>query len=385
MAGGFFCEINFVKSFYWCPIGDSERHVVGRHGMSSAMVKVNKPYVQAFRDRHGRERLYYRRAGQKPVTLRGPLGSDEFEQDYRAALTSSAAGALTATPTATVRTYKWLCLKYLKSTEFERLGLSSQRARERTIESTWAEPITPGSAVLIGDCPLNHFSAKIVRVLRDRKVRLPHAGNIRVKVLRRIFKWAMENELVESNSARDVSFLRTSEGGHHTWTDAEIAKFEKHWPVGTKPRLAFALLRYLGVRRSDAVCIGRQHVRDGILCFTTKKCPTTLELPMPPALQRILDASETGDLTYLLTDYGKSFAVAGFGNWFRERCDAAGLPNCSAHGLRKAAATALAEAGCSAHQLMAWFGWKSMREAERYTRAASQRKLAGSVVKFIAQ
>jgi hypothetical protein len=67
-----------------------------------------------------------------------------------------------------------------------------------------------------------------------------------------------------------------------------------HWPVATKPRLALALLRYFGVRRSDVVRIGKQHVRDGWLKLMTKKCPTSLELPMPPALQRIIEASPTG-------------------------------------------------------------------------------------------
>ena len=100
--------------------------------------------------------------------------------------------------------------------------------------------------------------------------------------------------------------------------------------------------------------VGRHVLKNGSLRFTTKKCPTALELPLPPALTKILEASLTGALTFLLTDYGKSFTDKGFGGWFRERCDAAGLPHCSAHGLRKAAATALAEAGASAHQLMSW-------------------------------
>ncbi|WP_177228124.1 tyrosine-type recombinase/integrase [Hyphomicrobium facile] len=101
-------------------------------------------------------------------------------------------------------------------------------------------------------------------------------------------------------------------------------------------------------------------------------------------MQRIINTSPTGDLNFLVTEYGKPFSAAGFGNWFRERCDAAGLMDCSAHGLRKAAATSLAEAGASAHQLMAWFGWRSLKEAERYTRAASQKKLAASVVPLFA-
>jgi integrase len=132
--------------------------------------------------------------------------------------------------------------------------------------------------------------------------------------------------------------------------------------IGSKPRLAIALFRYLGVRRSDVVRIGKQHVRAGVLRLTTKKCPTTLEFPLPQALQRIIELSPTGDLTFLTTDYGKPFTEAGFGGWFRAQCDAAGLPQCSAHGLRKAAAIELAEAGASAHQLMSWFGWKSLRK-----------------------
>ena len=104
-----------------------------------------------------------------------------------------------------------------------------------------------------------------------------------------------------------------------------------------------------------------------------------LELPIPPELQRVIDASTAGDLSFLVTEFGKPFTAAGFGGWFRARCDAAGLPHCSAHGLRKAAATSLA-AGASAHQLMSWFGWRSLEDAERYTRAANQKKLAASVV-----
>ena len=87
-----------------------------------------------------------------------------------------------------------------------------------------------------------------------------------------------------------------------------------------------------------------------------ERYPHALELPMPPALQAVIEASPIRDLTFLVTEYGKPFTDAGFGNWFRERCDEAELKQCSAHGLRKLAATALAEAGATSHQLMAWFG-----------------------------
>jgi len=96
---------------------------------------------------------------------------------------------------------------------------------------------------------------------------------------------------------------------------------------------------------------------------------------MLPALRQVIDASPCGDLTYLVNDLGRAFTDAGFGNWFRDRCIEAGVPG-RAHGLRKAGATIAANNGASAHQLMAIFGWVTIKEAERYTRGADQQRLA---------
>jgi hypothetical protein len=104
---------------------------------------------------------------------------------------------------------------------------------------------------------------------------------------------------------------------------------------------------------------------------------------MLPVLQSILDASPTGDLTYLITEQGKPFTAPGFGGWFRQQCDEAGLPHCSAHGLRKAGASIAAENGASPHQLMAIFGWLTLKEAERYTQAARRKRMARDGMGFL--
>ena len=135
------------------------------------------------------------------------------------------------------------------------------------------------------------MTAKAVRVLRDRKVDFPEAANVRVKALRRLFAWALENEIgnVRTNPARDVSYIRNSSQGHHTWTVVEVQQYEQRHPVGTKARLALALLLYTGTRRSDLVVLGRQHVRNGWIKFTAQKNrrrrPVTIEVPLLPALQ----------------------------------------------------------------------------------------------------
>jgi integrase len=324
------------------------------------------------------------------VCLHSTPGTSQFDAEYQVALAASESRQPDQSPNAkTSQTLKWLCRRYFQSADYKELDLGTQRTRLLIVEHMWNEPILPGSAVLIGDCPLDRLSSKIVRVLRDRKASHPNAANSRVKVIRRIFKWAVENELMPSNPAREVSYLRTRSGGYHTLTEAELRQFEERWPVGTKERLAFTLLRYLGVRRSDVVRLGKQHAtRKGWLRFTQYKNrnrkPITLEIPILPVLQAEIDAAPTGDLTFLITDYGRPFSIPGFGNKMRQWCNEAGLPQCSAHGLRKAGARA-AENGATAHQLMSIFGWLTLAEAERYTKAVRQSVMAGEAMEMLSR
>jgi integrase len=168
--------------------------------------------------------------------------------------------------------------------------------------------------------------------------------------------------------------------GHHTWTEDEIAQFCARHAIGTRARLAIEIFLTTGVRRSDVVRLGRQHQRQGWIRFRPYKgrnrWDAVVEIPMLPALEAVIAASPVGDLTWLVNDRGQPFTVAGFGNWFRDRCNEAGLQHCTSHGLRKAAATAAAERGATAHQLMAIFGWLSLKEAEVYTRSAERKRMA---------
>jgi integrase len=130
-------------------------------------------------------------------------------------------------------------------------------------------------------------------------------------------------------------------------------------------------------RRGDVVRIGRQHIRDGVLTVRQRKTGTTLAIPVHPELARIIDATPIGHLTLLTTKSGRSYSANNFSDQFRVWCDQAGLPqHCVFHGLRKAAARRLAEAGCTAHEIAALTGHASLREVERYTKAADQARLA---------
>jgi integrase len=140
--------------------------------------------------------------------------------------------------------------------------------------------------------------------------------------------------------------------------------------------LAFELLLGTAQRRGDVIRMGSQHLRDGLLYVKQQKTGAELAIPILPELQAALDATASGHLTFLVTEHGKPFSAAGFGNWFRDRCNEASLQGFSAHGLRHTACARLANAGATGHEIAAWSGHRTLREVSRYTRSADQRALA---------
>ncbi|MBB4017039.1 integrase [Chelatococcus caeni] len=364
-------------------------------------MKIKLKHVYREVDRHGKERFYYRHEGRGS---RSPLPhpeSQEFPDALAVARTKCGAPAVKPAQPEKQKlgrkpkpapkmgkpapgTLHELCVRYFKSPDFMRLDERTRYVRRQIIEHCLQEPIAPGAKETFAEIPLDRLTPKAIRVLRDRKADFPEAGNNRVKAFRQLFKWGLEDEAegLDRNHARDVAYFPSSGDGFHAWTVHEVAQFEKRHPIGTKARLALALLLYTGQRRSDVVLMGRQHVRDGWMRLTQfkgrKRKPVTLEIPILPELAEIIEASPTGDLTYLVTEYGRPFTSNGFGNWFRDRCNEAGLPQCSAHGLRKAAAARLAESGCTIHEIMSITGHMTIKEVERYTRGVRQRALAGA-------
>src|ERR1700722_16957264 len=159
--------------------------------------------------------------------------------------------------------------------------------------------------------PLARMDGNAIEILRDRKLSTPAAANDRVKAIRQVFKWGVAKGHASSHQPREVSHFKPTSEGFHTWTVDEAQQFEERHPLGTKARLAFALLLYTGQRRSDVIRFGKQHAKRSMLTFTQYKGrnhkPHTLTLPILPALQKIIDASPCGDLTFLVNELGRPF------------------------------------------------------------------------------
>jgi integrase len=201
-----------------------------------------------------------------------------------------------------------------------------------------------------------------------------------LKTLRGLMQFAVTAGLRDDDPTAGINLPHARAGTIHTWTEAEIAIFEARHEIGSRPRLAMALLLYTAARRGDAVGLGPQHIRNGMLAYRQQKTGRILEIPVHPELSRIIASSPRGHLTFLTAAAGAPFSAAGFGNRFRQWCNEASLSHCSAHGLRKAQARRLAEAGCSAHEIAAITGHKTLAEVQRYADAASQSRMARSAM-----
>ena len=236
---------------------------------------------------------------------------------------------------------RWLVQNYHGAPEF--LGLhESTRAKRRAILDGMCND-TDRHGAEHGAKPFGRMETKHVRLhVRDPKAATPEAANGRVKALRQVFKWAVEVGYSSTKPARDVPMLPPNNpDGFRTWTREEVRQYEARHPSGTKARRALALFMFTGVQISDVVRLGPQMERDGELCFTEEKNkhrkPKHREIPILPVLRAELDANPSGHLAYLVTEWGRPYASPkAFTNRFKSWCRQAGLPHCTAHGLRKA-------------------------------------------------
>ena len=227
------------------------------------------------RDRRGNVRIYYRAKGRAKVRLRGMPWTAEFMVEYESAKgdasTAKAKGITTGT-------WRWLTRYFAECADYLRLDDRTKRVRRGILETTFDKPIAAGSSRFFRDIPLSRIAANEIEVLWDRKLAFPEGANNRLKAIRAVFKWAGRKKnpdgkpLVLSNPARDVSYLKSNNpAGYHTWTLDEVRRFEERHPIGTKARLALAILLFTGQRRSDVTRLGRQHVRDSKIALTQFK------------------------------------------------------------------------------------------------------------------
>lgn len=340
--------------------------------MMEPMPRPRYPHTHREISRHGKPIWYFRRGKGKRIRLDGDYGSAKFKEAYEAALTGEPVAKPAGGGAGTLR---WLWDRYRDSQAWAGLSVATRRQRENIMKHVLETS---------GDKALSLVTRKAIVAGRDRRKDTPAMARHFVETMRGLFAWAVDAEHVKVDPTLNVKVSKPKTEGHHTWTDEECDLFEARWPIGTRERLAFDILLYTGFRRGDAARFGRQHVRNGLIHMTTEKGQgkVTVILPLLQPLADSITATRTGDMVFIAKANGTGMSKEGFGNWFAEACEAAGVPG-RAHGLRKAGATRAANRGASDAQLDAIFGWSGRGMAALYTKKANRQKLAEDAASFL--
>jgi len=350
-------------------------------------------YVTAFEDRHGKVRYRYRRKGHESGYFKGELGSDAFRAEYAAF-----EKAKLETPVAASR---WpvgsngdLVTRYVSVPA--RLG-PKEVTRQKVLRILGAFRDEFGNAY-VADVNFEHIDA-IVAAKREKQFATTQMGKRAVggieaarklrKELVRLFDYAEKIGMrpAGSNPARQSEHVRVAAGerskGYRSWTEEDIAAYRERHPLGTGARLALELLLWTGQRRGDCYVFGPKDILGGRFRITQNKGGKELWLPVAPQLLEAITAMPAlpqDAPSFLVSELGRPYSYASFGNKMRDWCDQAGLPNCTAHGLRKANARRMAELGMSNRTLKAVGGWTNDREVSIYTAGADQALLAEDAI-----
>lgn len=332
------------------------------------MAKLRLRYIHEYRDKSGKPHRYFRRRGSPAVRLPGVPGSREFNAAYEAALASEPPPPTSKGGPGSLAD---LVTTYFRSPKFANLAASSQVTYRHALK-----PILETHGHRIArDLPSDKAEKIIVEIGETR----PGMANLTKKVLKTVFKFGK----IKPNPFDDIDPYRL--GTHHTWTDGELASYEKRWPLGTRERLAYAVLLYTGQRVGDAARISRADIKNNAIKVVQQKTAEDEDdiqwIEMHPALVRAIQAGPSKGLRLIGDKNGRPIKGRALSDIIRIAADAAALPReCVAHGLRKAACRRLAEAGCSAHEIAAISGHKSLAEIQRYCDRANRGKLSKSAV-----
>jgi integrase len=339
------------------------------------VANIRLKFVKSYVDRHGKVRHYLRKPGCKPIALPGLVGSDEFMRAYGEAVSATIPARTEIAATRTrAGSINAVIVGYFGSAEFHNLAPASQQQSRRILEGLRREH---------GDRSIATLERRHVVALLDAKAKTPNAARDLLRCLRLLVQHAIKLGIRDDDPTAGVRVKMPRSEGFRTWTEDDIAAFSAAYPVGTKPRLAIELLLGTPLRASDVVRVGRGNIRDGSICnIVQQKTKGALPpIPISAALAAAINAAAPGEhVVFLLNEHGRSFTAKGFGKWLTAACQRIGLAGLSPHGLRKAACRRLAEAGCSANEIAAISGHRSLNEVARYTRAADQARMARNAV-----
>lgn len=336
--------------------------------MIEPMPRTRPPHLHRELSRHKRPVWYVRVGKGKRVRLRAEYGTDDFRAQYDAAIRGEAPPSKDTYP---AQSLGWLVARYRESTAWTALSIATRRQRENILKHVLASA---------GNEPHGRITKAVIVAGRDRRKATPNAARHFVQTMHGLFDWAVEAQHAPADPTVGVKVKRPKTEGFKIWPQDWHDKFKARWPLGSRPRLVYAVAYCTGLRRGDLVVVGRPHVKGNRGKLRTEKGKILAYFPFDDEVQEAVTAGPAGELTFIASEAGQPITKETLGNYMRDWCNLAGVPG-SLHGLRKAKATYVAEQGATEAELDSMFGWKrGSGTSAIYTKTADAERLAGNAI-----
>ena len=231
--------------------------------------------------------------------------------------------------------------------------------------------------------PIDRHPAEAIRRKHIRELRKAFAGKARTQklfaqVASAVFNFGIDNDYCAINPAARMKRIGKATS-YVTWTDAQCGAFEASKPARYL-MTGYMIARYAGQRRGDVLKMARTAYDGSCIEIRQEKTGQPLVIPTHCRLRAYLDLLPKDSLLFVVDASGQPLDETTFSKDFRAALDAAGLEGLHFHGLRHSAGRALAEAGCTAHEIQAITGHRTLQMVEHYTKAARQKRLASAAI-----
>lgn len=318
-------------------------------------------HVHKQKTRHGKWVFYYREGKGKRIRLPSPN-----DPKFKAACKAAASGSPIEAPTARAGTLGWLWERYTtESARWAGYSPATQKQQRLIMAKILDKNATKA---------LSTFTPDVIQAGIDKRHETPAQAANFLKTMKGMFSWARKMRLIGIDPTVGADLPEYKTDGFPAWTVDDVRAFRGTHPVGTHARLAMELMLLAGLRRSDVVVAGRQHIKGRVLSMETIKTGTRVTVELSEDLIKAIDATPRKGLHLVESAIGRPFTKESFGNWFRKMCSDADVSK-SAHGLRKLSATLAAEGGAATHQLLAQYGWSNLATAQIYTKGVDRKRL----------
>lgn len=333
-------------------------------------------YLYSDKDRHGNPRSYFCPPGHKKTRLKSAPGTPAFKREYKNLFDQYLSGTLGSEKPQHVKktSTEYLINQYLASAVHRAKSPNTQKQ-----ESSYLVRYKKAN----GHIDFEDVTPKNIAATRDALT--PAAGKHFLKALSAVYKWGCMPEvgLCDTNPASAVQRPKTPTDGYLAWSMDDVIKFRNHHPQGSNARICIALLLFTGWEISAVRTLGRGDVRDGKISGKRQKTNIFGSIPVTQILR-----DELGDMynerIWLMTKYGKPYSEKGISQYFSKWATDAGLPNHSAHGIRKSVGSILASLGMTPHVIQSVLRHNTTRQGEVYTKEADKEALAEMGMKAFA-